>query len=329
MASMVSAFFQKAFMGHGIDETSPAPEAATRRGMGDCLKEGLAIYQGLKGDMDKMLGIQQYAEHMRNIVSTMKEVNKYLDEHEKQAYEKLVKAEALAEAAMTKASVVISTIKAQSRGLAAVLDAPGADAERLRDACKCFAGFAKEIQPLVAEAEERLDEALSTLGHARQTVMCVLNSLKRVQASFVQECQEAKAKQRALAYGGAAVGVVLGPLGWTISFTAAAVAAGAGLATSYGVAGGICEGLNVPRIEEDFRNQRDIMKGYIEDFEDMGRSVDQLKCGLKQRKEQLLEVHGQLSAAGTLAGVAGAAASPRSMLGAVRSQARELAEACG
>jgi len=288
-------------------------DASDVKKMPELLMKGFEIYEGLKADMANMLGLKQYAEHMTNIVQTMKEVNKHLEGEEKEAYDKLSKSEALALKAMTKASIVISTIKSQAEALVAMLEAPSEDEQKVRDACLVFAAFAQEAKQDVKDAEDMLDTALSSLGDARTTETSIESSLERIQNDIVNKKKAAESSQRAAAYGGAAAGILAGPLG---------------LIVSYSIAAGVCEGLSIPAIEEDFKNQRATIQGYISGFENMKTSADDLTSKLSAKRDQLIDIHGKLSAVGTMAGVVGKGNLPKTIFQTLLGQARNLVQMC-
>lgn len=283
--------------------------AAVAEKFPEILKEGLAVYKELKNDMSEMLGLKAYAEHMQNIVQTMKQINKYLDEEDKTASEKLETAAQLAKSAMQKAQLVIETIKAQAQGLVCVLDGQDTEGSKMKDACVLFAQFAKDIKPHIEDAREDLLAASNSLGVAKSTVDSIVRGLKRVQDNIVNEKKAAQANQRYAAYGGAAAGLIAGPMGLIIS---------------YSIAAGVCEGLNIPAIEEDFSNQRKTIQGYVGGFEKMGTVAGQLQKRVDDKSIQLTKIRGQMSAAESMSSVACSS----SMFSAVATEARSLVALC-
>jgi DNA repair exonuclease SbcCD ATPase subunit len=280
----------------------------------ELLKQGMEVYKSLKDDMSRALGLKKYAEHLSTIVQTFKEVNKYLDKGEKAIMEKLTTAHARAQEGMDKAAVVVTVIKEQSGALVSVLDpsAVGTDQEKMWAACQYFSSFAKDMEEKVKEAEDALREASNILEGAQNKLRSIVNTLERVQDQFVQEKKAAQAAARAEAYGGAAAGLVFGPIGLIIS---------------YSIAAGVTEGLSIPNIEKDFQAQRDTISGYIKGFEDMSAETKALQKKLDAKRKQLIDIHGKLSATGSLAGI-----EMRSIavlhFNLVRKNAQALVEAC-
>ena len=293
---------------------SKMSKAELVKALPELLKQGMEVYKSLKDDMSRALGLKKYAEHLSNIVQTFKEVNKYLDESEKAIMEKLTTAHARAQEGMDKAAVVVTVIKEQSGALVSVLDpsAVGTDQEKMWAACQYFSSFAKEMEEKVKEAEDALREASNILQGARNELLAIVNTLKRVQDQFVKEKKEAQAAARAEAYGGAAAGLIFGPIGLIIS---------------YSIAAGVTEGLSIPNIEKDFQAQRDTISGYIKGFEDMSAETKALQEKLDAKRKQLIDIHGKLSTTGSLAGI-----QVRSIavlhFNLVRKNAQALVEAC-
>ena len=289
-------------------------EAELIQALPGLLKEGMKIYESLKDDMSRALGLKKYAEHLSNIVQTFKEVNEYLDDNEKAIMEKLTTAHARAQEGMDKAAVVVTVIKEQSGALVSVLDpsAVGTDQEKMWAACQYFSIFAKEMEEKVKEAEDALREASNILEGARNELLGIVKTLKRVQDLFVKEKEEAQAAAREEAYAGAAAGLIFGPIGLIIS---------------YSIAAGITEGLSVPNIEKDFQDQRDTISGYIKGFEDMSAETKALQEKLDAKRKQLIDIHGKLSTTGNLAGIP-VRSIPVLHFNLVRKNAQALVEAC-
>ena len=252
------------------------------------LKEGLEVYKTLKDDMQRALGLKQYAEHLTNIVETFRKVNEYLNESEKAVLDKLNSAHRLAQEGLDKAAVVVTVIKEQSRTLVLVLDpsTTGTDQEKMFGACQYFATFAKAMEEKVKEAEDALREASDILHNAQSELTSIVNTLQRLQNQFIEERKKAEAEARREAYGGAAAGIILGPIG---------------LILAYSIAAGVTEGHTIPEIEEDFKRQRKRMAGYIEGFEKMWEQTKELQEGLDGKRHKLIDIHGKLSATGALA----------------------------
>ena len=255
----------------------------------ELLKQGMEVYESLKDDMSRALGLQEYAEHLTRIVQSFKDVNEYLNESEKVVLGKLTAAHDKAQEGLDKASVVVTVIKEQSGVLVSVLEpsAEGTDQEKMWAACQYFSGFAKDMEGKVKEAEDALREASNILEGAQNELLSIVNTLKRVQDQFVREKQAAQASARAAAYGGAAAGLILGPIGLVIS---------------YSIAAGVTEGLTIPDIEADFAKQRQTISGYIEGFKKMSKETNELQEQLDAKRKQLIDIHGKLSTTGSLAG---------------------------
>lgn len=282
----------------------------------ELLKRGLETYKNLKQDMQRALGLKQYAEHLQQITQVMKEVNQHLDSKEKELVGKLEEAYSLSEKGMDKATVVVSVIKEQGSILAQLLSrsGPGSDQEKMFAACASFSTFAKEVESKLTEAEDALRDASTKLMSTQNSINSIVNTLERVQNNFINEKKAAVAKQRAEAYGGAAAGLLFGPIGLIIS---------------YSIAAGVAEGLNIPEIEQDFKRQRDTISQYIKGFDDMHSETKALSATLKTKRDQLIAVHGKLSAAGSLAGQARLIrAIPLVYLPNIRMSVEALVKAC-
>ena len=282
----------------------------------ELLKQGLKVYDTLKDDVQKALGLKAYAEHMSHITQILKEVNQHLDENEREITRKLDEAYNLSQKGMEKATVVVSVIREQSSALALVLSdtAPGAKHDKLWAACQYFSGFAKDIEVKVNEAQDVLREASSTLYSTRNDIRSIIKTLQRVQSTFIAERKAAEAATRAGAYTSALAGLIAGPLGLIIS---------------YAITAGVTEGLTIPQIEEDFANQREIISGYIDGFENMYSETEALQKSLDTKRKQLIDIHSKLSATGSLAGNTALVSSmPTLHFNTVRATAEELVKAC-
>ena len=282
----------------------------------ELLNQGLKVYYTLKDDVQKALGLKAYAEHMSHITQILKEVNQHLDENEREIARKLDEAYDLSQKGMEKATVVVSVIREQSNALALVLSdtVPGAKHDKLWAACQYFSGFAKDIEVKVNEAQDVLREASSKLYSTRNDIRSIIKTLERVQNNFIAERKAAEATTRAGAYTGALAGLIAGPIGLIIS---------------YSIAAGVTEGLTIPQIEADFANQREIISGYIDGFENMYSETEALQKSLDTKRQQLIDIHGKLSASGSLAGnTASIASMPTLHFSTVRATAEELVKAC-
>lgn len=258
----------------------------------DLLKAGLDVYKQLKEDMQRVLGLNEYAKHLSHIVATMNRVNEYLDEEDKKLVVKLTQGKTQAEEAMTAAQLVIHTLRSQLQAFLLVLRMKDGD---VATACQAFAQFVKDLSPEVKQALDRLTKASGTLEDAAQTVDRILRSLERVQSTLIHEMKAAQAKQRAEAYGGAAAGIAFGPLGLIIS---------------YSIAAGICEGKNIPDIEQNFVSQRKTIEGYKSGFETMKTEALSVQTKVKNKHEELEKIYGDMSATGSLSTLVKTSSSP-------------------
>ena len=279
----------------------------------ELLKQGLETYKSLKEDMQRALGLKQYAKHLSHITQILKEVNEHLDQKEREVSQKLDEAYRLSEKSMDKAVVVVSVIKEQANVLASVLSnsGPGTDHDKLWAACQYFAAFAKDMEGKVTEAEDTLRDASSKLQSTGSDINSIVETLKRVQNQFVAEKKAAQAKARAEAYGGALAGLVAGPIGLIIS---------------YSIAADVCEGINIPEIEKDFAKQRETISGYINGFQEMHSETKALKERLDLKRKQLIDLHSKLSTTASVAGTK--AAPPLVHFPFLRQLASELVTSC-
>jgi len=268
---------------------STAAAAAIVKDLPELLKQGLEIYKTLRDDMERALGLKQYADSLAELNSIMNGVSKYLDQEEKNIVKILVEANDLTQKGMQKAIVVVSVIKSQCDLLLAVLqqNVPAEQQkERFYTACVYFGAFAKDIEAKITEAENELVSASNKLYEARLKIVTVTDTLKRVHDTLSSEMEEALAKQRATAYGAAAAGAIFGPIGLIIS---------------YSIAAGVTEGKTVNDLRQQFSEQRDKVSDYIKDFDTMKNDTDSLKASLDKNKDSLTDIHAKLSSAGTIA----------------------------
>ena len=298
-----------------METATEAAAAAEIQKMPDWFKEGLEIYESLRKDMEKALGLKEYAEHMFHISQTLKEINQHLDETERDIMDKLKEAHRYSLEGMDKATVVVSVIKEQCSSLVLVLSdaGPGADHEKMWAACQYFSGFAIEAEKKVEEAEESLRNATQMLLETKADLRSIIDTLERVQNNFIAEMKAAQASARVGAYVGALAGLILGPIGLIIS---------------YSVAAGVTEGMTIPQIEENFRNQRKKMSEYIDGFERMYSETTELEEELKVKRQQLVGIHGKLSNTGSLAGNTAVRSIPLIHFNVVRRSAEALVTAC-
>ena len=264
---------------------------AVAKKLPELLKHGLKVYKTLKTDMEKALGLQEYAKKLEQINQVMDGVRKFLSEEEKNIADILVDAHDLTQKGLQKAVVVVNVIKSQSEALLGVLNpsitrTTKEQKDKLYMACVYFAQFAKDIEVKVIEAEDALLDASNKLYSARSKIVTITNTLKRIQDELVDEVKKAKAQQRAAAYGGAAVGLIAGPIGLIIS---------------YSVAAGITEGHTIKQLEKNFQEQRQKVDKYIDEFNNMKNETDSLKNSIDEKRAALTEIHGKLSATSSVA----------------------------
>ena len=285
------------------------------KSMPELLKQGLEVYNTLKADMQKALGLKAYAKHLTHITRALKEINEHLDDKQQAIAKKLDKAYGLSQEGMEKATVVVSIIKTQCSALVELLSEsnPGEKHDKLWSACQYFSGFAKEMDVKVNEAQDVLRKASHTLYSTQNDIRTIIDTLKRVQDNFIAEEKAAAAKVRTEAYTGAMAGLVAGPLGLIIS---------------YSIAAGVTEGLTIPNIEEDFANQQKTLDGYVDSFEEMQSETKDLQERLDTKRKQLIEIHSKLSTTGSLAGNSALKSMPMIHFNTVRQSAEGLVKAC-
>ena len=289
--------------------------AALVQSIPSLLEQGLNVYNTLREEIQKALGLKAYAEHMTRITQTLKEVNKYLDENEQKIAKKLDEAYNLTQKGLEKATVVVSVIREQCSALSLVLSdvVPGQKYDKLWAACQYFSTFAKDIEVKVNEAQDALREASGELYSARNDIRSIIKTLKRVHEEYIEERKAAEAAARAGAYPSALAGLLAGPIGLIISFSIAAA---------------VTEAHTIPKIEEDFANQRKIISGYIDGFENMYSETETLQKRLDEKRDQLIDIHAKLSATGSLAGNTALSAMPLLHFATVRSAVEDLQKAC-
>ena len=291
--------------------------AAIVKDLPELLKQGLEIYKTLRDDMERALGLKQYADNLAELNSIMNGVNKYLNQEEKNIVKILAEANNLTQSGMQKAIVAVSVIKSQCDVLLAVLqqNVPAEQQkEKFYTACVYFGAFAKDIEAKITDAENELVSASSKLYEARLKIVTVTDTLKRVHDTLSSEMEEAVAKQRATSYGAAIVGAILGPIGLIIS---------------YSIAAGVTEGKTVNDLRQQFTEQRGKVSKYIKDFDVMKNNTDSLKASLDKKKDSLTNIHAKLSSAGTIAGIDIAIMPlPSAHFNLVRTSVNDLRKSC-
>ncbi|XP_065893705.1 hemolysin E-like [Dysidea avara] len=257
----------------------------TAEAMIELFSKGLDVYLKVKEQMERALGLNEYAKKLQHINQVMDGVRKFLSENEKDIADVLIKAHKLTRAGMQKAVVVVQVIKSQCQTLADVLTTDVDLKDKMFAACTYFATFAKDMEEKVDEAETKLVEASNELFSAKLKIKNIISALKKIQDGIVLDAKEAISKQRAIAYGSAAVGLIMGPIGLVIS---------------YGIAASITEGITVKGIEENFEKQRKIIEKYITDFTQMKTETETLQTSLDKMRKELTDIHGKLSALASL-----------------------------
>ena len=288
----------------------------------ELLKDGLKVYKNLKADMEKALGLQRYGKKLDQINQIMDAVREHLNQEEKNVVGILAEARKLTEKGLQDAVVVVEVIKSQCDVLLGIINKASiktATSKEKKDklylACVYFAQFAKDIDAKVTNAEKALLEASDKLITAKTKLTTVTDALERIQKDLVKELEKAKADERKLAYGWAAVGAILGPVG---------------LAISYGIAAGVTEGHSIKQIENDFEEKRKEVNEYMDEFENMKAETDSLKRSVVEKKAALSEIHGELSKTSSLTTIEWGVIEPVAALHfeQVYKSAESLCEAC-
>ena len=249
----------------------------------ELLKQGLIVYEKLKTEMEKAIGLKEYATNLHQINQVMGGVRKFLNEKEKGVADILDDAHKLTQKGLQKAIIVVDIIKSQSEALLGVLNPSNAteteeQMNSLYLACMYFAQFAKDIEAKVCEAENELLEASNKLYSARSEIETITATLKRVQDGVLDKAKEAIAHQRAIQYGGAIIGFIAGPMGLMIAVGIMAVT----------------EGFTVKHLEKTFQEQRKKIGEYIQSFNKMKDDTESLQKSVDEKRVALLDIHGKL-----------------------------------
>jgi len=145
------------------------------------LKEDI---KSLQGEMEKALGLKEYAMRLQEINEVMGSVRDLLNENERAITDLLVQAYELTQAGLEKAVIIVNVIKSQCHILFCVLQTlPETTEEKKKDklhaTCKCFADFATVVEEDVQEAESKLFEASNILFKAKTQLATINSTLKK------------------------------------------------------------------------------------------------------------------------------------------------------
>jgi nitrogen regulatory protein PII-like uncharacterized protein len=275
------------------------------------VQRGLEIYDGLKRDMYEALGLRQYAENLTQVTNIFRAVNRRLNNEERAIKETLEKALILSREGMRKAVVVVSVIKEQCETLALILSdsIPGGSHEKLADAYFYFSTFAENTAGNVKEAMKTLQKASDELQMAQEKLALMETAMKRVHTELLAELSAAKCRKRAAAYGAAAVGALLGPLGLLISYTAAV---------------SITEGVIIDKLQKEFDQQRENVKLYMAGFTKMREETMGMDEKVEVKCTELSKIHAKLAVVPTEMGPGG----ELPFIAIVRNRADQLGKAC-
>jgi DNA repair exonuclease SbcCD ATPase subunit len=280
------------------------------------LKKGVEIFKSLAEDMKNAVQLKEYADQMAHITQVLKAVNEHLDDKEKKVGDLLNEAYKLSTKAMDDASNVVSVIKSQTSALVAILSpsVPGTDKQKMLTACKCYSKFAEKIESKVSDAEKSLRDASNKLQEAQNDIGGIVDTLETVHKDVIEEMKVKKAAQRAKAYGGAAAGAAGGLIG---------------LIVSYSIAAGVTEGSSIPKIESAFAEQRQAVSDNIESFKQMQTKAKTLQQNIAAKKQELIDIRGQLSTLGSLTGNDEVLKDTfETMLPVIRDTGKTLVDAC-
>ena len=262
------------------------------------LKEGLEVYEELKGDIQWAVGLKRYAEYLSsNVVRTFVEMD--LGEREKAVLWNLTRAQA----SLDKAPVVIRVMKEQSNALVLVLNpsAVGTDHEKLWAAVRYFSRFIKDMEEKLVEVEDSLQQTSETLKNSQ------LKLREHFQVHFLdKEAAKTKFWQTVFTVFGTASFFIqdIGPL-----LTAAFAVIGSTGGNS---------------IEETVGQQYEY---YIKGFERLSDETKALQERLGDKRQQLINIHTNLNTTGTLVGIQ-IEALPLQHFELIQNNARTLLEAC-
>ena len=294
-------------------------EATPTETFPDFLKQGLEVYEALKSDVQRALGLQKYAEHLSTATT---EVN--LDE--KVILEELDNAHDLVQECVDKAMMVVTLMKENCNAIVLALDPSmaGTDQQKLWAALKYFSGY-KDTDESIEEVEGALLQVSNILHNLQMNLSCIL---EHEQVHFIDR-KVANATYYQMVYMG--VGTLsllfrpIGPLVAT-SFVIGTTEfnsfeemmmciVGTTMATATNVKGqvllyaGFIAGFTIgsiiedKSIEEDFRQQQETINGYIQSFETMSAQTKALQERLNVKRQQLTDIRAKLNTTSSLVGV--------------------------
>lgn len=253
------------------------------------LKKGVETFKSLADDMKQAVALKKYADEMSHMTKVMKVVNEHLNDKEKKVGELLNEAYQLSTKAMDDASNVVAVIKSQTSALVAILSrsVSGTNKQKMITACKCFSKFAEKVESKVNDAEKSLRDACNKLQEAQNDIGGIVDTLKRVHDRVIDDMKAKQAEERKKAYGGAAAGLAGGLIGLIIS---------------YSIAAGVTEGSTIPKIVSAFEEQCQAVSDNIKSFERMQSQAKTLQEHIASKKQELIDIKGQLSTLGTMTG---------------------------
>ena len=286
----------------------PPPEA---------LKQGLEVYEKLKGDIQWAVGLKNYAKHLSsNIVRTFVEMN--IGETGKAILRNLSQAEAC----LDKATVVIRVMKEQNNALVLVLNtsAVGTDHEKLWAAVQFFSNFVKDMEEELKEVEDALQRASDIF----RNLQLEFNSLlERVKFDFLDQEPTAKVIVNHLGLISGLIAVEA-----TLSFVVGEI--GPVILTAFTI--GYEVFMTVSDFTEDIEDegfwyQLEAITQYIKGFERLSDETKALQERLGDKRQQLINIHTNLNTTGTLVGIQ-IEELPLHHFELVQNNARALLEAC-
>ena len=262
------------------------------------LKEGIGLYKILQGEMEKVLGLQEYVTRMQEINEVMGSVRDLLNEKERGIADLLVQAYELTHVGLEKAVIVVSIIKVQCSTLICVLKTLPETSkkdkkDKLHAACLYFAKFAEKIEKDVKEAEDKLLQASLKTVEAKTQLATNISVLKKIQDEFLEKAKQSKVKQsvQTVTMGTATVGLAIAKKWEKPGFI---IACGAAATLGF-------MALNIFMIRSNFESQRNTIGKYIDEFDNMKEETEKLQKSLETKRNGLLEIHANLEAGESMA----------------------------
>ena len=258
----------------------------------ELLKKGLETYLTLKEEMERALGLKEYAEHLSDIVVILRDVNQYLSENEKAIFEKFNNAHSLAKEGLEKAVLVVAIIRDQCQALRSVLDplAVGTNEQKMYAALQYFVEFAKSVEKKVEDAVSTLRKASDMLYNVRNDTLSIVETLQRLHEDINSKRRVASARRRRRrrwAVGLAvASGLVLSPI-------VSGVAAATGIRFT---------NIQVQKIEKHYTHLRNKIDEYIRGFEVMAMETKEQQERLDAKRRQLDDIVSKFNLTATMSG---------------------------